>query len=90
MQCNQNTLLNSKIHIPMYEGLLNFNATLLFRIATKLLSNILYDIWLGFDVHFKQSFSLFTSFTSILFLKFYIVFPYIVLYINLYNAVPSL
>ena len=41
------------MHIPMYAGLLSFNATLLFRVATKLLSNTLRDIWIGFDVHFK-------------------------------------
>ena len=37
-----------------------------------------------------KSFLLFTSLTSILFLKFFIVFPYIALFINLYNAFPSL
>ena len=42
LQCNSyiNTLLNSKIHFPMYSGLLSFKETLLFRIATKSLSNI--------------------------------------------------
>ena len=72
----------------MYAGLLSFNASLLLRIATKLLSNILCDIYLGFHVHLK-SFSLFTSFTLILFLTFSIVFPYIALVINLYNAFSS-
>ena len=37
----------------MYAGLLSFNASLLLRIATKLLSNILCGILLGFDAHFK-------------------------------------
>ena len=37
----------------MYSGLLSFNTNLLLYIATKLLLNILRDIWLGFDVNLK-------------------------------------
>ena len=47
-----NTLLNSKIHIPMYAVLLSVNVTLFLRIATKSLSNILSDIWFGLNVNF--------------------------------------
>ena len=36
-----NTLLNSKLHIPVYAGLLRVNVTLFLRITTKSLSNIL-------------------------------------------------
>ena len=39
------------MHIPMYAGLLSFNAILFLRIATKLLSNTLFNVQLGFDVH---------------------------------------
>ena len=38
------SLLNPKVHIPMYASLLSFNAILLQRIATKFLSNILCNI----------------------------------------------
>ena len=37
-------ILNSKIHIPLYAGLLSVSASLLLCIATELLSNILCDI----------------------------------------------
>ena len=37
----------------MYAGLLIINATLFLRIATKSLLNILCDINLGLDSHFK-------------------------------------
>ena len=40
----------------MYAGLLSFNASLPLRTAIKLLSNILCEMWLGFDVHFKVFF----------------------------------
>ena len=75
-------MLKSKIHIPTYADLSGVNVTLLLRIATKSLSNILCDMWLGFDVHIKKSFLLLTNFTSILFIKFSIVLPYIALFIN--------
>ena len=77
----------------MYAGLLSFNVSLVLCIVTKLLSNTLCGINLGVDVHFLS----FTSFKLILFLKFPIVFPYIALicllvlmFINLYDAFPSL
>ena len=37
----------------MYVDLLNFSASFLLHIATKLLPNNLCDIELGFDVHLK-------------------------------------
>ena len=74
----------------MYAGLLSFNVNFLLRIATKLLSNNFRGKQFSFDVHLKKSFSLFTSFTLILFLTFSIVFFYIALFINLHNAFPSL
>ena len=39
-----NTSLNSKIHIPVYAGLLTVNVTLFLRIASKLMSSILCDV----------------------------------------------
>ena len=51
---------------------------------------ILCHIQLGFDINFKQSFSIFNSFISILFLRFSILFRHIALLINLYNVSPSL
>ena len=74
----------------MYAGLLSFNESLLLRVATKLLSKILCDIQFGFYVHFKYSFLLFTSFTSILFLQVSYAFPYVALLMNLLNAFQSL
>ena len=35
---------NSNMDIPMYTGLLSFNASLLLHVAAKLLSIILFDI----------------------------------------------
>ena len=43
----QNTFLNVCLFV-------SFNATLILRIATKLLSNILCDIELDVNVHFKS------------------------------------
>ena len=40
----------------MYASLLSFNAIFILHIATNLLSNILCEIWLGFDVHFSSIF----------------------------------
>ena len=39
-----NTLLNSKLHIPVYAGLLRVNVTLFLRVTTRSLSNILREI----------------------------------------------
>ena len=39
--------------MPAYADLLSINVTLLFRIATKSLSNIFCDKELGFDVYSK-------------------------------------
>ena len=74
----------------MDAGLLSVNVTLFSSIATNSLSNILCYIYVDLDVRFKQSLLLLTSFTSILFLKFSIVFPYTALFINLDNLFPSL
>ena len=85
-----NILLKSKMHIPMSAGLLTVNITFLLRIVTKFLSSILCDIQLDFDVHFKQTFLLLASFTFLLFLKFFISSPCLVLCISLYNDFPFL
>ena len=39
-----NTFFNSKIHIPINADFLTTNVTFFLHIATKLLSNILYDL----------------------------------------------
>ena len=74
----------------MHTGLSSVNATLFLCIATKSLANILYAISLVLDSHFKESFLLLTSFTSILFLNFPIVFPYTAYLIGFYNTFPPL
>ena len=78
------------MHIQMYAGLLSFNASLILSIATTLLLNIQCNVYLRFDVHFKQLFLLFTSYKLILFLELSVVFPYVSLFINLYNTFTSL
>ena len=47
-------------------------------------------MYLGFEVHFKQSFSFLTSSTLILSLNFSIVLPYTALFVSVCNAFPSL
>ena len=44
MNSQINTLLKSDMHNLVYAGLLSVNVTLLLHVATKLLSNIFYDI----------------------------------------------
>ena len=48
-----NTLLKCSKHIPTYASLLSVNVNLDLSIATKSLSNIFCDMYLGFDVLFK-------------------------------------
>ena len=48
-----NTLLKCSRHIPTYASLLSVNVNSDLSIATKSLSNIFCDMYLGFDVLFK-------------------------------------
>ena len=78
--------LNSKINIVMYAGFLSIRFILVLRIATKSLSR---DFVCEAQRLVLITFvSLFTSLASVLFLEFFIVFSYMVLFINLSNVIP--
>ena len=78
--------LNSKINIVMYAGFLSIRFILVLRIATKSLSR---DFVCEAQSLVLITFvSLFTSLASVLFLEFFIVFSYMVLFIDLSNVIP--
>ena len=71
------------MHIPTYAGLFRVSVSLILCTAIRFSLNILELTDVGFDVSLSSFFSLVTSLTSTLFLRFSIVLPKMLLFISL-------
>ena len=71
------------MHIPTYAGLFRVSISLILCTAIRFSLNILELTYVDFDVSLSSFFSLVTSLTSTLFLKFSIVFPKTLLFVSL-------
>ena len=71
------------MHIPIYAGLFRVSVSLILCTAIRFSLNILELTYVGFDVSLSSFFSLITSLTSTLFLRFSIVLPKTELFMSL-------
>ena len=71
------------MHIPTYAGLFRVRVSLILCTAIRFSLNILEITYVGFDVSLSSFFSLVTSLTSTLFLRFSIVLPKTELFMSL-------